>query len=83
MDRDEQRLSNCFGAVFPDLSERDIPKASTKSVGAWDSVATITLVSVIEEEFGLRFSPEQLDRFTSYESILRQLRAAQRVSAEA
>jgi acyl carrier protein len=69
----QQRLNRCFAGVFPDLSEREIPKASVKSVGSWDSIATLTLVSVIEEEFGVRFTPEQIDKFTSYDSILRLL----------
>jgi len=82
MHNSQQRLNRCFAGVFPDLSERDIPRASVKSVGAWDSIATLTLVSVVEEEFGVRFTPEQIDKFTSYESILRQLSTGSNLSAQ-
>ena len=74
MDQNEQRLINCFEAVFPDLNARDIPKASDKNVSAWDSVATITLASVVEEEFGLHLTPEQIENFTSFHSILQQVK---------
>lgn len=82
MDAEQERLNRCFAVVFPDLPERDIPKASTKNAGDWNSVATLTLVSLIEEEFSLRFTPEQIDQFSSYESILREIRSKQRASSE-
>jgi acyl carrier protein len=74
MQSTDQRLVTCFEAVFPDLQSRDIPKASAKNVSAWDSVATITLLSVVEEEFGVRFTPEQMEQATSFEAIKQQLK---------
>ena len=47
----ETRLVGCFQAVFPDLADADIRKASQETMDQWDSVAAITLVNVIEEEF--------------------------------
>jgi acyl carrier protein len=64
------RLRSCFQTVFPDLREEEIPEASMDSVEAWDSLASVTLMSVVEEEFGLQVPPEDLERFTSFESVL-------------
>jgi acyl carrier protein len=64
------RLVECFRAVLPDLPESAIPEASMRSVATWDSLATITLVSVVQEEFGLQVEPEDLGKFVAFEPIL-------------
>jgi acyl carrier protein len=69
------RLIGCFQAVFPDLSAQEIPVASMTSVGAWDSLASVMLIAVVEEEFGLQVAPESLELFVSFELILDYLRA--------
>ena len=38
----------CFSCVFPSLSDEDIPHASVATVGSWDSLATVTLVALVE-----------------------------------
>ena len=63
------RLIPCFSAVFPGLDEGQIPRATRQTVGSWDSLAGFSLLTVIEEEFGLQVPPEDVDRFTSFESI--------------
>ena len=54
------KVARCFSNVFPDLPQAEIPRASTASLGSWDSVAHVTLLSAIEEEFGVAF---ELDDF--------------------
>jgi acyl carrier protein len=56
--------------VFPDLSPAEIPRASTSTVSAWDSIASVTLVSLIEEEFGLQIALDELEELTSFELVL-------------
>jgi len=56
----ERRLATCFSLVFPDLTPEEIPRATMTSVGSWDSVASINLVAVIEEEFGIEVDLEEL-----------------------
>jgi acyl carrier protein len=68
------RLTRCFAAVFPDISEHQITNASLDTVEGWDSVAAATLVTTIEEEFGVEFDVEILGSLTSYQSILDYLR---------
>ena len=70
MNDKRERLTKCFSAVFPELSDREIASANRESVEAWDSLATITLVNVIEEEFGIQVEPDVFDRLVSFNSIL-------------
>lgn len=67
------RLVNCFKAVFPDLSDAEITRASLTSVTDWDSVASVALITVVEEEFGLQFPAEEMENLTSFALILNQL----------
>lgn len=67
------RLRKCFAEVFPDLNETEISQASPRSIQKWDSIATINLLAIIEEEFGVSFGPEELQKLTSYPSILEYL----------
>ncbi len=70
MDNSRERLTSCFSTVFPDLAPDEIPLASMASVGKWDSLATITLLTVIEEEFDLQIPPEDLEQLVSFDLIL-------------
>jgi len=74
------RLIQCFAAVFAQLDESEIPRATKFSVGAWDSLANFSLMTVVEEEFSVRIEPEDLDRFVSFDLILDYLEQKSRVS---
>jgi acyl carrier protein len=69
------RLERCFATVFPDLKTEEIPRASTDSVPAWDSLANATLVAVIEEEFGVEIPVEDLSDLGSFGLLLDYLQA--------
>ena len=66
----ESRLVNCLAVVFPELAPQEIPSVSMGSLASWDSVAGITLLSVIEEEFNLSISPDDVAGLVSFELIL-------------
>jgi acyl carrier protein len=61
--------------VFPGLREAEIASASQSSIETWDSIATITLVSVIEEEFAVTMDYEVLPDLNSFEPMLAWVRA--------
>jgi acyl carrier protein len=73
------RLEQCFAAVFPDLSADEIRSASTASVPAWDSLAFATLVSVIEEEFGVEIPVDELAELGSFNLLLELIESDTRV----
>jgi acyl carrier protein len=71
----EAKLSRCFLAAIPGLTLSDIPAASVQTLERWDSVASVTLVALIEEEFGIQIDLEALDRLDSFRAILDYLNA--------
>jgi len=72
----EARLTKCFQVVFPHLSEADITAATQDSVAVWDSIATITLANVIEDEFHQPVDFDQLSELTSFERFRQYLTSA-------
>lgn len=73
MDNTEQRLTTVFENVFPDLAPEKVQSASQESVKNWDSVAAITLMNLVEEEFAIEMDFDELAELTSFQQILRYL----------
>jgi len=67
------RLARCFRAVFPHLSESEVPRASTNRTPGWDSLAATNLVAAVEEEFGVMFEAAEIDRLNSFEAFAQRL----------
>ena len=80
MSETASRLTNCFQAVFPALPPAQIPGATQLSVTGWDSTAAITLMNVIEEEFGIQVDFDALAELDSFHSILEYLRKETQLS---
>ena len=76
------RLIKCFSAVFPQLAEKEILIATPSGVAGWDSLASITLVSVIEEEFAIQIDPEDIEHLVSFELVLSYLKNRQPVAGQ-
>lgn len=74
------RLEKCFAAVFPELTGPEVARASTLTVGGWDSLASVTLLTVLEEEFQVQIDPEDLEHLVSFELILDYLQHDRQVS---
>ena len=77
----QDRLSRCFAAVFPNLPESQITAASVESVKEWDSVAAATLITAIEEEFGIEFDVDTAGELTSYQAFAASLQALEQKSS--
>ena len=65
-----ERLLGCFQAVFPGISDESLMGLSAASDPGWDSVTQVTLMSVIDEEFGINLPEERYGEFTSFASLL-------------
>ena len=76
MDETRERLANCFRTAFPTLPEDAVYTASQNKLAEWDSGATITLLNVTEEEFGIEMDLEVLPDLTSFDLVLDHLRQA-------
>ena len=71
-----ERLARCFSAYFTGLAPEEIPRASMATVGEWDSMASVTLIGLVQEEFGVEVAPEDYERFVSFETIFDYLEGA-------
>jgi acyl carrier protein len=69
----QSRLVNCFAAAFANLAPEETPRATVSSLAGWDSLASMTLVALVEEEFNLRIPASDLASLTSFSSILKYL----------
>lgn len=78
MDELEKRLAACFSTVLPELTTDEIVQASATSVKNWDSVATVTLIAVIEEEFGISVEVDNPFQFDSFQRFLEYLREVEK-----
>jgi acyl carrier protein len=70
MDNTEERLVKVFETVFPDMSEGKVRTASQNTVSTWDSVAAITLMNVMEEEFSIEIDFDRAAELSSFPEIL-------------
>lgn len=70
MDKVQKRLARCFSAVFPELVSEAILHAAPSTISRWDSLATATLLAVVEQEFGVEIDLEQLEGIVSFDQLL-------------
>jgi acyl carrier protein len=63
------RLIQCFSLVFPELPETEIPLASSASLGAWNSLANLSLITILEEEFGMKVDEAEVELFVSFDLV--------------
>ncbi len=65
----QTKLEECFYLVFPELTPETVSGASDCTVGGWDSMATITLISLIGEKFNVVVDYEYFEGATSFDAI--------------
>jgi acyl carrier protein len=80
MDQIAARLVNCFQTVFPNVPGAKIPSVSQDSVAEWDSIAAITLINVIEEEFGIEVDLDLASELDSFDRVHEYLQKEMQVS---
>ena len=66
---EDDRLVRCFSSVFPDLSPEQIRTATAESLSAWDSLAAVTLVAVLQQEYGIQINLMDLPDLDSFKAV--------------
>ena len=61
-----EKYNNAFVEVFGSKVEELNDDYSKDTVGEWDSVHQLTLISILEEAFDIMFDPEDIMEMTSY-----------------
>jgi acyl carrier protein len=70
----QDRLVRCFSSVFPTLSEAEIRTSDVVRLFDLDSLAGVTLVTLIDQEFGVNVDLPDLLELGSFEKISQFLR---------
>jgi acyl carrier protein len=70
MDDMRSRLMRCLSTVFPGLPNGTLANANTSNTAEWDSLASVTLFALVEEEFGTELDVNALGELSSFDSIL-------------
>lgn len=60
-----ERLNDVFRSVFDDESIELTDETTAQEVDGWDSVAHISLIFAVEEEFGIKLSAGDLKKLDS------------------
>ena len=63
------RLIRCFSFAFPSLEESEIVAADLGRLSEMDSLAGVTLVALIDEEFGVELDLKGLLDLGTFEAI--------------
>lgn len=67
-------MSDVFGVPVGEIADDATPDA----IEAWDSVSHLNLVMALEEEFGVKFTDEQIVEFSSCREIAEAVEARTR-----
>ncbi len=64
-----EKLDHCFSLAFPQIDPSRRAGASVDNTAGWDSVAQVTLLTLIGEEFGIEIDFEEFDGVTSFDAL--------------
>jgi len=66
---DDARLMRCFVAVFPGATRDEIRAVTFDMIPGWDSLRGVTLLAVLDEEFGLQIDLQQLMDLGTFDAV--------------
>lgn len=66
---DNAELVEAFAAVFPKVPREELPTLTMASCADWDSLASVTLIAVVEEQFGIAIEPDDMEQLVSFELV--------------
>ena len=69
MDDVRVKLERCFALTFPKLDPSQFATATAQNVSEWNSLAQLTLLTVIGEEFGREIDFEEFEGANSFEAL--------------
>lgn len=66
LDRTRAITADIFGVPVEQVS----PQSSPDTIETWDSINHLNLVLALEQEFGIQFTPEEIEQLLSVELIV-------------
>jgi acyl carrier protein len=68
-ERIHKRLGRIFVKAFPEVNPAEISAASTDTVPGWDSIATLTLFMLCEEDFDIKIGYDRIAETKTYDDF--------------
>lgn len=65
----EDRLLGVFQAAFQDATDDALRAADATTFEDWDSLATVTVISLVQEEFDVDIAPDEAVELLSFEKL--------------
>ena len=65
----KSKLKSIFRKVFELDTSHEVENLSNENFIEWDSLAQLTLLSTIQDEFSIRIKPKDFQRFSSFQNI--------------
>jgi acyl carrier protein len=66
---DDDRLMRCFSLAFPAATREEIGSARFDELPGWDSLRGVTLLAVLDEEFGLQIDLHELLDIGTFDAV--------------
>jgi acyl carrier protein len=73
VDDDDDRLMRCFALAFPSATRDEIRTAKFNAMSGWDSLRGVTLLAVLDEEFGVQIDLADLLELETFDALQRYL----------
>lgn len=77
LDRVRRIVADVFGLPIEEIR----PDSSPDNIETWDSLQHLNLVLALEQEFGVQFSPEEIEQLLSVELVAALLREKVEIAA--
>ena len=62
-------LRECFQAAFPAVPLSSLETLRAERDPVWDSLATLTLVTMVEEQFGVSIPTDKIPQLLSFDAM--------------
>jgi acyl carrier protein len=73
VDDGSDRLMRCFASVFPSTPREEIRTSRFDTISGWDSLKGVTLLAVLDEEFGIQLEVPELLELETFDAVKRYL----------
>jgi acyl carrier protein len=64
-----ESLRECFHAAFPAVQASALEALTPERDPIWDSLATLTLVMLVEERFGMKIPTDEIPHLLFFEAL--------------
>jgi acyl carrier protein len=70
---DDDRLMRCFLSALPGATRDELKTAKFDAMAGWDSLRGVTLLAILDEEFGVQIDLPELLELQTFDSVKRYL----------